>query len=159
MAKNLKTAETGLAAKSNDFFKGIAAAREAEEEMKVDWQLTDSKNKKVIENGKKLGHALAILRTDFWKEAERKKKGGDLTAQETTNFEKIKGATKGSARENQETGGRSEKGQGAGERPEGARKAGEPYSQRAGYGRRLHRHALSARCSDWIDSRLRILRR
>jgi hypothetical protein len=75
VAKNLKTAETGLAAKSNDFFKGIAAAREAEEQMKVDWQLTDSKNKKVIENGKKLGHALAILRTDFWKEAERKKKG------------------------------------------------------------------------------------
>jgi len=94
VAKNLKTAETGLAAKSNDFFKGIAAAREAEEQMKVDWQLTDSKNKKVIENGKKLGHALAILRTDFWKEAERKKKGGDLTAQETTNFEKIKGQQK-----------------------------------------------------------------
>src|SRR6266478_8667641 len=75
VAKNLKTAETGLAAKSNDFFKGIADAREAEEQMKVDWQLTDSKNKKVVENGKKLGHALAILRTDFWKEAQRKKKG------------------------------------------------------------------------------------
>ena len=39
--------------------------RQAEEQLKVDWQLTDSKNKKVIEYGKKLGHALAILRTDF----------------------------------------------------------------------------------------------
>src|SRR6266571_6720676 len=94
VAKNLKTAETGLAAKSNDFFKGIADAREAEEQLKVDWQLTDSKNKKVIENGKKLGHALAILRTDFSKEAERKKKGGDLTEKEKAQFEKIKGKQK-----------------------------------------------------------------
>src|SRR5438105_2453661 len=94
VAKNLKTAETGLAAKSNDFFKGIADAREAEEQLKVDWQLTDSKNKKVIENGKKLGHALAILRTDFSKEAERKKKGGDLTEKEKAQFEKIKGQQK-----------------------------------------------------------------
>ena len=94
VAKNLKTAETGLAAKSNDFFKGIADAREAEEQLKVDWQLTDSKNKKVIENGKKLGHALAILRTDFSKEAERKKKGGDLTEKEKAQFEKIKAQQK-----------------------------------------------------------------
>src|SRR5437899_4256324 len=94
IAKNLDTASKGLAAKSNDFFKGIADAREAEEQMKVDWQLTDSKNKKVVENGKKLGHALALLRTDFSKEAERKKKGGELTAQESTNFEKIKGQQK-----------------------------------------------------------------
>src|ERR1700736_1744894 len=94
VAKNLKTAETGLASKSNDFFKGIADAREAEEQMKVDWQLTDSKNKRVIENGKKLGHALALLRTDFSKEAERKKKGGELTAKEKAEFEKIKGQQK-----------------------------------------------------------------
>src|SRR6266446_1625675 len=94
VAKNLKTAETGIAAKSNDFFKGITDAREAEEQMKVDWQLTDSKNKKVIENGKKLGHALALLRTDFSKEAERKKKGGDLTAKEKAQFEKIKAQQK-----------------------------------------------------------------
>ena len=79
-----------MAAKSNDFFKGIADAREAEEQMKVDWQLTDSKNKGVIENGKKLGHALALLRTDFSKEAARKKKGGELTAQEKAQFDKIK---------------------------------------------------------------------
>jgi hypothetical protein len=94
VAKNLKTAETGLAAKDNEFFKGIADAREAEEQMKVDWQLTDSKNKKVIENGKKLGHALAILRTDFSKEAERKKKGGELTEKEKAQFEKIKAQQK-----------------------------------------------------------------
>src|SRR6266436_5099940 len=94
VAKNLKTAETGLVAKSNDFFKGIADAREAEEQLKVDWQLTDSKNKKVIENGKKLGHALAILRTDFSKEAERKKKGGELTEKEKAQFEKIKAQQK-----------------------------------------------------------------
>jgi hypothetical protein len=94
VVKDLKTAETGLAAKSNDFFKGIADAREAEEQLKVDWQLTDSKNKKVIENGKKLGHAIAILRTDFSKEAERKKKGGDLTEKEKTQFEKIKAQQK-----------------------------------------------------------------
>src|SRR5437763_3213465 len=94
VAKNLKTAETGLATKSNDFFKGIADAREAEEQLKIDWQLTDSKNKKVIEYGKKLGHALAILRTDFSKEAERKKKGGDLTEKEKAQFERIKGKQK-----------------------------------------------------------------
>ena len=90
IAKNLQAADKGLTAKSNDFFKGIADAREAEEQMKVDWQLTDSKNKGVIENGKKLGHALALLRTDFSKEAARKKKGGELTAQEKAQFDKIK---------------------------------------------------------------------
>src|SRR5204863_3200434 len=86
----LKTAEKGLGTKNNDFFKGIAEARKAEEQMKVDWQLTDSKNKKVIENGKKLGHAIALLRTDFSQEAARKKKGGELTAKEKAQLEKIK---------------------------------------------------------------------
>jgi hypothetical protein len=90
IAKNLKRAKAGLAAKSDDFFKGIADARKAEEQLKVDWELTDSKNKKVIENGKKLGHAIALLRTDFSKEAARKKKGGDLTAKEKAEFDKIK---------------------------------------------------------------------
>jgi hypothetical protein len=61
IAKNLKMAKAGLAAKSNDFFKGIAEARQAEEQLKVDWELTDSKNSQVIENGKKLGHAIELL--------------------------------------------------------------------------------------------------
>src|SRR6266513_3401840 len=90
LAKNLKLAQTGLQAKSNDFFKGIAEARQADEQMKVDWQLTDSKNKKVIENGKKLGYAIALLRTNYSKEAARKKQGGELTAKEKAEFEKIK---------------------------------------------------------------------
>jgi hypothetical protein len=94
IAKNLKMAKTGLTAKSNDFFKGIAEARQAEEQMKVDWELTDSKNKQVIENGNKLGHAIALLRTDFSKEAARKKKGGELTAKEKAEFEKIKAQQK-----------------------------------------------------------------
>ena len=94
IAKNLKLAKKGLAAKSNDFFKGIAEARKAEEQMKVDWQLIDSKNDKVIENGKKLGHAIALLRTDFSKEAARKKKGGELTAKEKAEFDKIKAQQK-----------------------------------------------------------------
>src|SRR6266567_3318320 len=94
IAKNLKPAKKGLAAKSNDFFKGIAEARKAEEQMKVDWQLIDSKNEKVIENGKKLGHAIALRRTDFSKEAARKKKGGELTAKEKAEFDKIKAQQK-----------------------------------------------------------------
>jgi len=94
IAKNLKLAKKGLAAKSNDFFKGIAEARKAEEQMKVDWQLIDSKNDKVIENGKKLGHVIALLRTDFSKEAARKKKGGELTAKEKAEFDKIKAQQK-----------------------------------------------------------------
>src|SRR5262249_41238632 len=65
MAKNLQTAKTGLAAKNDDFFKSIAEARRADEQMKVDWQLTDSKNIQVIENGKKLGHAITLLRTNY----------------------------------------------------------------------------------------------
>jgi hypothetical protein len=93
-AKSLKMAKTGLATKSNDFFKGIAEARQAEEQMKVDWELTDSKNKEVIENGKKLGHAIAMLRTDFSKEAARKKKGGELTVKEKADFDKIKAQQK-----------------------------------------------------------------
>src|SRR5436190_1022585 len=94
IAKNLKMAKTGLNAKSNDFFKGVTGARQAEEQMKVDWELTDSKNKQVIENGKKLGHAIALLRTDFSKEAARKKKGGELTAKEKAEFDKIKAQQK-----------------------------------------------------------------
>jgi hypothetical protein len=90
LAKNLKTAKGGLAAKNDDFFKGIAEARKAEQQMKVDWQLTDSKNKQVIDNGKKLGHAIALLRTNYSKEVARKKKGGELTAKEKAEFEKIK---------------------------------------------------------------------
>jgi hypothetical protein len=90
IAKNLKMAKTGLDAKSDDFFKGMAEARQGQEQLKVDWELTDSKNKQVIENGKKLGHAIALLRTDFSKEAARKKKGGELTAKEKAEFEKIK---------------------------------------------------------------------
>src|SRR6266550_317262 len=87
-------AEKGLAAKSNDFFDAISDARTAEEQLKVDWQLTDSKNKAVIDSAKKLGHALAILRTDFSKEAARKKKGGELTSKEKAEFEKIKAQQK-----------------------------------------------------------------
>jgi hypothetical protein len=94
IAKNLKMARTGLAAKSDDFFNGIAEARQGEEQLKVDWELTDSKNKQVIENGKKLGHAIALLRTDFSKEAARKKKGGELTAKEKAEFDKIKAQQK-----------------------------------------------------------------
>ena len=94
IAKNLKMARTALAAKSNDFFKGIAEARQAEEQMKVDWELTDSKNKQVSENGKKLGHAIALLRTNFSKEAARKKKGGELTTKEKAEFDKIKAQQK-----------------------------------------------------------------
>jgi hypothetical protein len=94
LAKSLAIADAGLAEKKDDFFKGIADARAAEEQLKVDWQLTDSKNKSVIENGKKLGHALTLLRTDFSKEAERKKKGGELTDKEKTQFEKIKAQQK-----------------------------------------------------------------
>ena len=94
LAKSLKTAESGLTAKSNDFFKGIEDARQAEEQMKVDWQLTDSKNQKVIDHAKKLGHSLATLRQDYSKEAARKKKGGELTAEEKAQFEKIKAQQK-----------------------------------------------------------------
>ena len=90
VAKYLKTANAGLAAKDVDFFKGIAEASQAEEQMKVDWQLTDSKNKKVIENGKILGNAIESLRTNYSKEAARKKQGGELTAKEMAEFEKIK---------------------------------------------------------------------
>jgi hypothetical protein len=90
LAKQLDRAQKGLAAKNDEFFKAISDARAAEEQMKIDWQLTDSKNKQVIDDAKKLGHALAVLRTDFSKEAARKKKGGELSAKEKEAFAKIK---------------------------------------------------------------------
>src|SRR5207237_5105328 len=94
IAKNLKMAKTGLSAKSNNVTKGVNGARQAEEQMKVDWELTDSKNKEVIENGKTLGHAIALLRTNFSKEAARKRKGGELTTKEKADFDKIKAQQK-----------------------------------------------------------------
>ena len=94
VAKNLKLAQTGLQTKSDDFFKGIAEASQAEQQMKVGWQLTDSKNTKVIENEKILGNAIESLRTNYSKEAARKKQGGELTAKEKAEFEKIKAQQK-----------------------------------------------------------------
>ena len=94
VAKNLKTAKEGLGAKNDDFFKGIAETRKAQEQMNVDWQLTDSKNKKVIDSGKILGNAIESLRTNYSKEAARKKQGGELTAKEKAEFEKIKAQQK-----------------------------------------------------------------
>jgi hypothetical protein len=90
LAKQLDRAQKGLAAKNDEFFKAISDARSAEEQMKIDWLLTGSKNKEVVDNAKKLGRALAILRTDFSKEAARKKKGGELTDKEKQQFAKIK---------------------------------------------------------------------
>jgi hypothetical protein len=43
MADDPAMMSSGLQAKSNDFFQGIAEARPAVGQMKVDWQLTDSK--------------------------------------------------------------------------------------------------------------------
>ena len=43
----MKLAQTELRTKSIDFFKGIAEASQAEQQMKIGWQLTDSKNSKV----------------------------------------------------------------------------------------------------------------
>jgi hypothetical protein len=94
IAQGLKQAEKGLKAKNDDFFKGIGQARTAEAEMKIAWELTDSKNKSVITDGKTLGHTLALLRTNYSKEASRKSKGGELTAQERAAFEKIKAQQK-----------------------------------------------------------------
>ena len=94
VAKNLKLAETGLQTKSNEFFTGIAEASQAEQQMKVGWQLTDSKNTNVIENGKILGNAIESLRTNYSKEAARKKQGGELTAKENADFETIKAQQK-----------------------------------------------------------------
>ncbi len=45
-------------------------------------------------NPLQLGHAIALLRTDFSKEAARKKQGGELTSKEKAEFEKIKAQQK-----------------------------------------------------------------
>jgi len=94
IARNLRTAKNGLATQDDDFLKGIAEARRAQEQMKIDWQLTNSKNKQVVENCKKLGDAITLLRTNYSKEAARKKTGGELTADEKADFEKIKAQQK-----------------------------------------------------------------
>lgn len=89
LAIQLDRAEKGLAAKNNDFFDAVSKARSAETEMKVAWNLTDSKNKKVIGAANALGHSLDLLRKDYSKEAARKKKGGELTAKEKAELQKI----------------------------------------------------------------------
>ncbi|MBA3351446.1 MAG: hypothetical protein H0U23_03305, partial [Blastocatellia bacterium] len=86
----LDRADKGLAAKNNDFFDAVSGARSAQEQLKVAWNLTDSKNKKVAADAVALGNALDLLRRDFSKEAARKKKGGELTAKEKAEFAKIK---------------------------------------------------------------------
>lgn len=94
IATQLDRAEKGLGAKNNDFFDATAKARTAHEQMVVAWNLTGSKNKQVGADGKALGHALDALRKDYSKEAARQKKGGELTAKEKTQFEKIKAQQK-----------------------------------------------------------------
>jgi hypothetical protein len=83
IAKNLKIAKTGLTAKSDDFFKGIAEARQAEEQLKVDWELTDSKNSQAIENGKKLEEAYAENESFDMSESE----ANEVPAEEDTDEE------------------------------------------------------------------------
>src|SRR5205823_6932066 len=90
ITKNLNRAKSGLAAKNKEFFVGVRDARSAVEQMKVDWRLTGSKNKNVVEAGRKVSYALALLRMNYSQEAARKKKGGSLTAKESAHFEKIK---------------------------------------------------------------------
>ncbi|MEO8440357.1 MAG: hypothetical protein ABI540_09060, partial [Spartobacteria bacterium] len=85
----LDRTDKGLAAKNNDFFDAVSGARSAQEQLKVAWNLTDSKNKKVAADAVALGNALDLLRQDYSKEAARKKKGGELTAKEKAEFAKI----------------------------------------------------------------------
>ncbi len=94
VTKALDKAEKGLKAKNNDFFSGVSDARAAQEEMKIAWQVTDSKNKKVAEDAKVLGNALDLLRRDYSREAARRKKGGELTPKEKANFAKIQAKQK-----------------------------------------------------------------
>jgi hypothetical protein len=83
IAKNLKIAKTGLIARSDDFFKGIAEGRQAEEQLKVDWEVTDSKNSQVIENGKKLEEAYAENESFDMSESE----ANEVAAEEDTDEE------------------------------------------------------------------------
>lgn len=94
IARQLDAADKGLKAKDKGFFKAVSEARMAEEAMKVAWPLTDSKNKEVIDGGRKLGHALALLRTNFSLEAQRVKKGGDLSDKEKAEMAKLKAEQK-----------------------------------------------------------------
>ncbi len=94
VAQNLERAKKGLAAKNNDFFDAVGDARTAMREMKIAWDLTKSTNKAVVGHARKLGDALTVLRTDFSKEAARKKKGGPLSAKEKAQLEKMKAEQK-----------------------------------------------------------------
>ncbi len=89
VSTQLDRAEKGLAARNNDFFDAVSGARSAQEQLKVAWGLTDSKNAKVAADARALGNALDLLRRDYSKEAARKKKGGELTAKEKAEFGKI----------------------------------------------------------------------
>ena len=85
----LDDADTGLAAKSPEFFKALDSARSAVAEMQATWDLTGSDDKDVMAGAKKLGGDIIALQENYSPVAARRKKGGDLTAEEKAKFAKI----------------------------------------------------------------------
>jgi len=74
ITKILNRAKSGLAAKNKEFFIGVRDARRGgTDESRL--AVTGSKNKNVVEAGRKVSYAVALLRMNYSQEAARKKKG------------------------------------------------------------------------------------
>jgi hypothetical protein len=87
---SIEDAKKSLAAKDNKFFDDLSAAKAASEDMKVNFELTKSKNPQVITAGKALSGAITALHDNYSPMEQRKLKGGELTAEEKKNFQKLK---------------------------------------------------------------------
>ena len=85
----LDDADTGLKAKTPEFFKALDSARSAVAEMQATWDLTGSDDKDVMAGAKKLGGDIIALQENYSPIAVRRKKGGELTADEKAKFAKI----------------------------------------------------------------------
>lgn len=87
---SLNAAEQALAAKDKSFFQAISDAQAGVEEMQITWDLTKSNDAGVIKGGRALGGAVSALHNDYGPTAQRKAKGGELSAAELANFQKLK---------------------------------------------------------------------
>ncbi len=83
--------DRGLTLQDETFHTNLALATSSVEEVKITFGMAEATDADVIEGIEKTDVALALLRDNYSKEAARLEKGGDLSPEEVTQLERIKG--------------------------------------------------------------------
>ncbi len=88
--ESLNSAETGMILKDGTFFSSLASASALVEQAQIAYAMNDSGNAEVAKSLETLSGIVATLNENYSKEAARLKQGGELTAKERTQLDKLK---------------------------------------------------------------------